>query len=258
MKESSKYTVAQPSKQLHIESLGHAKYHLSPASVFAAQWQIHHMLPQMEEKPVTVWLSLSEKSKFESLRILTTCSELQTLPYLPCLLQFADKCLSHKWKEGKQPPCRQLFRVFYREAQALCQKEMISIWLFRRSKQQLLGKKCTWDHPRWRFLARQESGIMACHRGNLQRVEVALRNACCMLWCRVQSVYLAYHVAFHKRCYPEPPPFVCREGRLLLLTKDYVSSMLLDKSHRIDVHSWFLLEESLFGDRWGSWSHCDY
>ena len=168
MKESSKYTVAQPSKQLHIESLGHAKYHLSPASVFAAQWQIHHMLPQMEEKPVTVWLSLSEKSKFESLRILTACSELQTLPYLPCLLQFADKCLSHKWKEGKQPPCRQLFRVFYREAQALCQKEMISIWLFRRSKQQLLGKKCTWDHPRWRFLARQESGIMACHRGNLQ------------------------------------------------------------------------------------------
>lgn len=37
MKESSKYTMAQPSKQLHIESLGHAKYHLSPASVFAAE-----------------------------------------------------------------------------------------------------------------------------------------------------------------------------------------------------------------------------
>lgn len=31
-------------------------------------------------------------------------------------------------------------------------------------------------------------------------------------------------------CRGDVLPFVCREGRLLLLTKDYVSSMLLDKS----------------------------
>jgi len=83
-------------------------------------------------------------------------------------MQFADKCLSCKLKGGKQPPCRQLFQASYREAQASCQMAKTSIRLFQRSKQQLLGKKSRRDHPRWRFLARQESGITVCRKGNLQ------------------------------------------------------------------------------------------
>lgn len=84
-------------------------------------------------------------------------------------MRFADQCLSScKLKGGKQPPCHQLFQAACRKAQASCPVEQTSIWLFPRSKEQLLGKKSTQDHPRWGCLARQELGTAGCHKGNLQ------------------------------------------------------------------------------------------
>lgn len=90
---------------LHVECLGHAKHCWVLQPVAAAQWQTHRSAPG-QEKPQS-WL---EEVWPRAPAGVTQASELQALPPSLLQVQSADRFLSCKLKEGKQPPSHQLLQ----------------------------------------------------------------------------------------------------------------------------------------------------